>query len=504
MSFSEFAELWGTPAYVYDVADVRLAHAALRAALPTPSRLYFSVKANPHPDVAAEFARLGCRAEVASRGEVQAAVEAGFDPGEILMTGPGKSVADISVALTSGVRAFSADSPADLGRIASLAAERGVEARCMLRVNTETPVPGMGLAMTGTPSPFGADVSWLMSRPELFRGRLGARVVGLHLYMGTNIGDLDTLAEQFVTSIRLASRLREALRIPLEEVDLGGGFGMPYARAGGRPSFESLPSRLLPVLDKELPGWRDGRPVISFESGRYLAGGCGHLLCRVLDVKVSKGRTFVVVDSGINHLGGMSGLRRIPRIVPDLITARDRDGRLTDCAVVGPLCTPLDAWSVGVDLPRLLPGDVVAVPNVGAYGLTASLLAFLGHPAPTEIVVDGATVVSASRLAVSRTAVTFPPGPSSEAAALTTRRRLVDASFVAILRSYLKYLPGDQALDPDAPLKGLGLDSMVAVSLLADIEDTFEVFLPDSALTADTFRTAAGLWSAVLAARGGG
>jgi diaminopimelate decarboxylase len=426
MSLSRVAETWGTPSYVYDLADIRKAHEDLRAALPAPSRLYFSVKANPHPDVASEFARLGCLAEIASCGEAQAAVAAGFRSGEILMTGPGKSDADISAALSLGIRRFSADSPTDLDRIAALAAEHHAEARCLLRVNADTPVPGMGLSMTGTQSQFGADASWLTTAPGQFRSRPGAAVTGLHLYMGTNTADMSTLAGQFETSIRLARKLRDALGITLEEVDLGGGFGMPYARAGGRPSYDGLRSMIVPVLDSELPGWRGGQPVISFESGRYLAGGCGNLLCQVLDVKASKGRTFVVLDSGINHLGGMSGLRRIPRIVPDLITLGLTPGaragqEMTDCAVVGPLCTPLDAWSAGVALPALLPGDVVAVPNVGAYGLTASLLAFLGHPAPAEIVMDGPDVVSATRLSLHRTVVTPPSTPRTAAWTATSR-----------------------------------------------------------------------------------
>ena len=81
------------------------------------------------------------------------------------------------------------------------------------------------------------------------------------------------------------------------------------------------------------------------------------------------------------------------------------DGWMDDCVVAGPLCTPLDTWSQGVRLPRLRPGDLVAVQNVGAYGLTASLLAFLGHPPPVEVVVDGATVLAASRLQLGRVPV---------------------------------------------------------------------------------------------------
>jgi diaminopimelate decarboxylase len=402
---ARIAGTWGTPAYVYDRADVRAAHDHLRRSLPSGSAIYFSLKANPHPDVASVLAGAGCRAEVASGGEVDLALAAGFAPEHILLTGPGKSEVDIRGALAAGVRRFSVDSPTDLARLGRIAMRHGCEVSCLLRMNADQPVPGMGLSMTGTSSQFGADASWILSSPRRFLASGAARVHGLHLYMGTNITDVEVLLHQFETSVALAKKIAVALDIPLTEVDLGGGFGMPYARAGDRPDFGVLAARLEPVLDSALPGWRSGAPRLAFESGRYLTGGCGTLLCGVLDVKRSKGRTYVVLDTGINHLGGMSGLRRIPRIVPDLLPPVPAGESLDDCAVVGPLCTPLDVWSQGVRLRRVAPGDVVGIPNVGAYGLTASLLAFLSHRSPVEIVLDGEELVSASRLVSGRQSV---------------------------------------------------------------------------------------------------
>jgi diaminopimelate decarboxylase len=110
----------------------------------------------------------------------------------------------------------------------------------------------------------------------------------------------------------------------------------------------------------------------------------------------------VVLESGINHLGGMSGLRRLPPVVPDLVGGAVGGDPLRGAIVAGPLCTPLDTWARSADVPRVRPGDVVQVPNVGAYGLSASLVAFLGHPAPREAVVDGGEVVEVSQLALVR------------------------------------------------------------------------------------------------------
>jgi diaminopimelate decarboxylase len=393
---ARLAARFGTPAYVYDLARIRAAHTDLRAALPEPSSLYYSLKANPHPRLIEELAGAGCLAEASSPGEVDAALAAGLAPGDVLLTGPGKSEAVVRHALRRGVTRYSVDSPVDLRRVGALAAEHGVAARCLLRVNADEPVPGMGLAMTGTASQFGADASWVLREPYLFRGHAGARVVGLHLFMGTNLLDEDTLLAQFEVGTALAATLGPRLGA-LQEVDLGGGFGTPFARAGRRPVFRTLAARLSRLLDDRLPGWRRGEPRISFESGRYLTGSSGTLLAQVVDVKRSKGELFVILDTGVHHLGGMSGLRRLPPASVQLEPVETRPGEPVEWTAVGPLCTPLDALNRNLSLPEPLVGDLVTVPNVGAYGLTASLIDFLGHLPPVEVFHDGGRVVAASR-----------------------------------------------------------------------------------------------------------
>lgn len=400
MKPSLIARSYGTPAYAYDLAAVRHAHDDLRSMLPEPSTLYYSLKANPHPRIVDQLRRLGCKAEVSSIGEVDAALAGGLPVDDILLTAPGKSDMTIRCALRRGVRRFSVDSPTDLERVGG----RGVDVRCLLRVNADEPVAGAGLAMTGVASQFGADLSWVRREPELFRKAGQAEVVGLHLYMATNLLDEDALVAQFDAAAAVAECLTDVFG-GLAEVDLGGGFGAPYARAGDRMTWPRLRPRVEEILDRRLPGWREGMPAVSFESGRYLVGDCGALLCRVLDVKQSKGRTFVVLDSGINHLGGMAGLRRLPPIVPAIEPVEGRENEAVKVSVVGPLCTPLDSLLRETALPSMAPGDVVVVPNVGAYGLTASLMGFLGHPSPVEIVCDGDAIVDASRLTITREGV---------------------------------------------------------------------------------------------------
>ncbi|SEC38428.1 diaminopimelate decarboxylase [Streptomyces sp. 3213] len=414
------------PAYIYDIAEVRRNHGLLRAALPDRTGLFYSLKANPHPALLTTLRAAGTRPEVCSTGELDAALGAGWDPADALYTGPGKSDAEIRDALARGVRLFSVDSPYAIEQLDRLAAECEVTARCLLRINDDQPVPGQGLVMAGVASQFGADTGWVMAEPERFRDRPRAEVVGLHLYMGTNLTDVDSLYGQFQRSLATARQLTELLAehgVRLRVLDLGGGFGAPFAKAGGAVDLAALRPRLEELFDEEIPGWRGGAPEVVFESGRYLVGTAGTLVTPVLDVKRSQGKDVVVLASGIHHLGGMSGLRRLPVLAPHVVRAAagpapapKPDATELDALVVGPLCTPLDTWARSAKLPALSPGDLVAVPNVGAYGLYASLVAFLGHPLPAEAVVDSdrpGTAPVTTRVSLTRTPVSSAPDPTS-------------------------------------------------------------------------------------------
>src|SRR3954454_9337609 len=217
-----------TPAYVYDLAEVRRNARSLAAALPDGALICYSLKANPHPLLQSELCVEGAWAEVCSRGELDAALAAGFDPAQLLYTGPGKRDADLRHALGRGVQEFSVDSPYALAQLDRLSADAGVSVRCLLRINDDRPARGQGLTMTGVPSQFGADTGWVLAAPERFTGTPRAPVSGLHLYMGTNLTAVEDLLAQFERALTTATAVRRALAtqgVEIDTLDLGGGFG---------------------------------------------------------------------------------------------------------------------------------------------------------------------------------------------------------------------------------------------------------------------------------------
>ncbi|HXM58297.1 MAG TPA: alanine racemase [Candidatus Dormibacteraeota bacterium] len=399
---AELADAYGTPLYVYALDRVRDAYERLESALPA-ARLYYSLKANPHPRLVAELGGLGCGAEVSSAGELRAALAAGVSPERCLYTGPGKTRSEVEAAVRAGVAAFSVESLTDLDRLESAARAHYRTVDVLVRVNPDENVAGHGLAMTGTASQFGMDYGAIVEAAPRLAAPGHARVRGFHCYFGTNLDSTAALLDQFELAARVSAELAERLAIDLRLVDLGGGFAHPYCVEGAPTPLAGVRERLEEILDRWLPDWRRGRPAIAFESGRYLVGGCGTLLCRVQDVKTSKGQSFAVVDAGINHLGGMSGLRRLPRLRAAVVGGPDPTGAApAGVHLVGPLCTPLDWLSRDLEVAGLAVGDVLRIPNVGAYGLTASLVAFLGRECPVEVVLDGPAVEHVSSLVITR------------------------------------------------------------------------------------------------------
>ncbi|MFD6113898.1 type III PLP-dependent enzyme [Streptomyces yangpuensis] len=405
---AELARTYGTPLYVYDLDRARAARRDLFGWLPEGFEVFYAFKANPHTDLVRAL-RDGegpaCKAEISSTGELAAALEAGYDPADILYTGPGKTYGELREAIGKGVRAFSAESRTDLEHIGGVALEHGTVADCLLRINSAQASATTSIRMTGAPTQFGIDSETVPELADELNSVPGTRVVGLHLFSQSNARDEEALIGELTHTIEVAAGIERDLGIELELLDIGGGFSVPYAQHGERARYPKLKQKLENALDLRFPRWREGTPRLAVESGRYLSGDSGTLVAQVTNVKVSRGKKFVIADAGINTFGGMSGLGRLLPVSVHV----EAGGETEKASLVGPLCTPGDVLGRQIDMPVLAPGDLVRIPNAGAYGPTSSLLMFLGRPAPTEIAVEDGEIVSVTRIEHVRTPLDREP-----------------------------------------------------------------------------------------------
>jgi len=395
----ELLERYGSPLYVYDLDEAERQAKALFELLPEGAQVLYSVKANPIPELCAALKTAGCRIEIASPLELKVVLEAGFAPDQILCSGPGKTAALVREMLLAGVTHFSCDSWYDLERLSGVAAETKKPANALLRLQVSG-APTGSVGVGAMQSHFGADPAELLNGGVARVGALrGAELAGIHIYSGGQIQSADKLAGTFEYAIHLAEEIAQA-GVSLRVLDLGGGFPWPFGTSDAAVDISALQEKLQRVnaqrrltADAEL--W--------FESGRYLVASCGTLLSTVLDVKTWNNKTYIILDTGMIHLGGMAGLGRIYRAVACIESLAERDGApLESVDVVGPTDYALDYVTREASVPPLKPGDAVAIPNVGAYGLTASLVAFAGHQPPTEVCCRGDSVVVAYRLRTGR------------------------------------------------------------------------------------------------------
>lgn len=369
----------GTPAYVYSARAIREAYAAFDAAFGGyPHRIHFALKANSTLAIVRLLRALGSRVDANSGGEIEVARRAGFAPEEIVLTGVGKTRAELETAVAAGIGTINAESAGELDRIAEIAEASGRRARVALRVNPDIDAGSHPHITTGLRhDKFGVAIGEARAIYRARRQRPGLAFVGLHVHIGSQITTAWPLRRAAEALAALALEL-QGDGFELEHVDLGGGLGIDYQDQTALTPAEYAAAVLPPLR-------RLGLPVI-LEPGRAIVGRAGALVATVVDVKCTGGRQIAVLDAGMGELLRPALYGAFHRIVP----LAPRGGAAGRWDVVGPICESSDVFARDRLLPPLAVDDLVALLDAGAYG---SVMAsnYNRHLLPPEILVDAGT-----------------------------------------------------------------------------------------------------------------
>ena len=303
----------------------------------------------------------------------------------VSMAGPGKSDTDLSAAIESGAT-INLESEGEAERALKIAAECEVVPKLAVRVNPPFALKGAGMKMGGLASPFGIDHDRAAGLIRKLVGA-GADWRGLHIFAGSQALDADALIETQRATVALAAEIATAAGAGPPEVNLGGGFGIPYFPGEMPLEVERVGAALGETL-VDAPPILDGTKF-AIELGRWLVGEAGVYLTRIVDRKESGGRTFLITDGGLHHMLAASGNfgQLLRRNYPVAIANRFGGEADEEVTITGCLCTPLDLLADQVMLPKAAVGDLVAIFCAGAYGLSASPQAFLGQPPAREALV---------------------------------------------------------------------------------------------------------------------
>jgi diaminopimelate decarboxylase len=376
------AEAGDTPLFVYDFTMVEARVARFRAALPNIN-LHYAIKANSYEILLGRIASIVDGLDVASGGEAEIALRSGTPAERISFAGPGKRTSELEVAISTGVT-INCESEGEVERALAIGRERGVRPRLAVRVNPDFEIKGSGMRMGGGAKPFGVDAARV---PALVRSIIGsgAEWRGFHIFAGSQALSAEALIEAQQATLDLAGALSEEIGASPPLVNLGGGFGIPYFYGEQPLDVERVGEALKAALAARHPLLANSK--LAIELGRWLVGEAGVYLTRIVDRKVSHGKTFLVTDGGMHHQLAASGNfgQVVRRNYPVAIASRFDEAPGEEASIVGCLCTPLDRLADDVMIPRADVGDIVAVFQAGAYGLSASPQAFLGQQPAREM-----------------------------------------------------------------------------------------------------------------------
>ncbi|HVO24860.1 MAG TPA: diaminopimelate decarboxylase [Candidatus Margulisiibacteriota bacterium] len=373
----EIATRVGTPCYVYSLATLQRHYNVFDQAFASlPHLICFSVKANSNLAVLRTFARAGSGFDIVSGGELFRVLRAGGDPTKIVFSGVGKTRDEIVAALRAGILMFNVESPAELDTLNAAAGAVGVKARVALRVNPDVDPQTHPYISTGLKkSKFGIDIQRSIEDYRRARALPHIEVVGVDCHIGSQLTTVPPFVDALSRIRNLIERLEQE-QFHIRYLDMGGGLGITYN--------DEQPPEPRDYAAAVSEGLRGANVTLVLEPGRVIVGNAGILLTRVLYLKGTDEKNFVVVDGGMNDLirpalyGSYQGIQPV----------MPRDGKKIIADVVGPVCESGDFFAKDREILPVAPGDLLAVMSAGAYGFVMASN-YNTRPRPAEVMVDG-------------------------------------------------------------------------------------------------------------------
>jgi len=376
-------------AYIYDLDPMHHKIELLHSIMPQGVEVFYAMKANPHP----AFLQTALKAEVtgieiASLGEATKAVTSGFSPAQLIYTGPGKSIEELTWCIKNSIRTIHIESLAEAHRINALCEKLDKTQDVLLRINADFDIHDAQTTFSGGSKKFGIDEEQLdIALPQILAlSKLNFR--GLHVYAASGVLSVSDLLHNCKLVFDLTQRIEaEYSGVQCDIIDFGGGFGVDYLESG--TDFD--PKAYADGLKTMITDYGFAGRHFVLELGRWLTADCGWFCTEIIDIKTSRGKKQVVCAGGINHFRRPAALAinhpmDIVALSKEKLFEAQEFIRKEKVYFGGPLCTSADKLANDVYIEEAHIGDIAVFGLAGAYGLTMSNVGFLSHAQPQEIV----------------------------------------------------------------------------------------------------------------------
>lgn len=401
---TQLAEKHGTPLYVYSASLMRARYEIFdQAFAEIPHTLCYSVKANSNLSLLRMLAGAGSGFDVVSGGELQRVLTAtGAPPSlarvsrarvgfhDVVFSGVGKNVSEIDAALRAGILLFNVESESELDALSARAAKLRKTARVALRVNPDVPAETHPYISTGLHKhKFGVPVETARQLYKRASRHNWLDVAGVSAHIGSQITDMKPFQAAVARLVELVTDLRRA-GMNIRYLDAGGGLGIVYEHAPEQPTqpLDEFAISAQTYAESVMAPLRDTGLHLLLEPGRAIVGPAGVLVTRVVYVKQNNGKRFAVVDAAMNDLIRPSLYAAHHDIVP---VERSRRTKSAHYDVVGPICETGDFFAREREMPEVHEGDLLAILDAGAYGMSIASN-YNTRPRAAEVLVDGSKV----------------------------------------------------------------------------------------------------------------
>lgn len=357
VALAELAARYGTPLFVYSRAALEERFLAYQAPLAgRPHLICYAMKANSNLAVLNVLARLGAGFDIVSGGELARALAAGADPGKIIFSGVGKSIAEMQDALAAGIHCFNVESVPELERLSAVAQSMDKVAAISLRVNPDVDANTHPYISTGLKdNKFGVPIEQALAVYQRAHALPGIRIAGVDCHIGSQLTTLTPFLDALDRVLLLIDKLA-AHGIAVEHLDLGGGLGVQYNHEQPPSPQDYMHAILERIGDRKL--------TLVFEPGRSIVANAGVMLTRVEYLKETGHKNFAIIDGAMNDIIRPALYQANMQIVPVLQPAASVPKQQWD--IVGPVCESADFLGRDRAL-ALQQGDLLAVLSAGAY-----------------------------------------------------------------------------------------------------------------------------------------
>ncbi len=352
-----------TPFYVYSIDQIKKNIKLIRSSFKKSNPLIcFAIKANSNIQIIKELKKNDIGADVVSIGELKLALKAGVHPKKIVFSGVGKTEEEIKFAIQKGILSLNAESESEISLINTISKKLNKITKIGIRINPDIKAKTNRKIATGSKiNKFGISINQFF---KILNSKKNFKNINIHLlsvHIGSQIKNINTYKKVLKLISQILLKLKK-INQKVDFIDLGGGMGIPYLKNDKQFNFKQFGKE----VDKF---YKKAKIKLIFEIGRFLTGNSGLIISKIIYIKKTKDRYFIIIDAGMNDMARSAIYEAFHEILPVEKNSKNFDKRIE---FVGPICESSDTFGAYKNYSILKEGDYICITNCGAYGRTLS------------------------------------------------------------------------------------------------------------------------------------